>query len=134
MNGNEQAQTEESAALLQLLAMSVADVEAGRVRDSDGLCRCTPYYCGNAQKIRIICQPHRLPLRPVRLLKHHVFGHNDIELVAGPYFQGRLDIQVFLQKLHGSLAHLGCQGRTHFILQGGGAVHAPSAGRAKSIH
>ena len=35
MNGNEQAQTEESAALLQLLAMSVADVEAGRVRDSD---------------------------------------------------------------------------------------------------
>ena len=35
MNDNEQAQTEESAALLQLLAMSVADVEAGRVRDSD---------------------------------------------------------------------------------------------------
>ncbi len=35
MNDDEQAQTEESAALLQLLAMSVADVEAGRVRDSD---------------------------------------------------------------------------------------------------
>ena len=35
MNDNEQAQAEESAALLQLLAMSVADVEAGRVRDSD---------------------------------------------------------------------------------------------------
>ena len=35
MNDNEQAQTEESAALLQLLAMSVADVEAGRVHDSD---------------------------------------------------------------------------------------------------
>ena len=35
MNDNEQAQTEESAALLQLLALSTAALEAGRVRDSD---------------------------------------------------------------------------------------------------
>ncbi len=35
MNDDEQTQTEETTALLELLAMSVADVEAGRVRDSD---------------------------------------------------------------------------------------------------
>ncbi len=36
----------------------------------------------------------------------HIFGDDEVEFIAGPDFQGRLYIEVFLQQLKGGLAEL----------------------------
>lgn len=44
------------------------------------------------------------------MLKNEVFCHDEIELIARPYFQRRRDIQIFLQQLERGLPHLRGQG------------------------
>ena len=50
------------------------------------------------------------------MLKNEVFCHDEIELIARPYFQRRRDIQIFLQQLERGLPHLRGEGGPHFIL------------------